>query len=289
LIDLGRWAICGGIADNADVAAPVITFLSDYGLQDDFVGVCHGVIARICPDARVIDLHHGVRRHDVRGGALLLRGSLPYTPVGFHIAVVDPDVGAERRAVALRLADERVLIGPDNGLLSLAAGVAGGVVEAVEIAHSPFRLEPVSATFHGRDIFAPVAARLAAGAALVEAGEPCDPAGLVAVELPRPRHEAGALVAHALYVDRFGNVQLDVAHADLADSGVKLGHAVRLTVVASGLSQRAQFARTFADAGEGELILYEDAYRMLAVAVSHGDAAATLELSIDDELRVTPA
>jgi S-adenosyl-L-methionine hydrolase (adenosine-forming) len=274
------------MTENGAVAAPVITFLSDYGLQDDFVGVCHGVIARICPDARVIDLHHGVRRHDVRGGALTLRGSLPYMPVGFHVAVVDPDVGAERRAVALRLADDRVLIGPDNGLLSLAASAGGGVVEAVEIAHSPFRLEPVSATFHGRDIFAPVAARLAAGAALADAGEPCDPAALVTVELPRPGREDGAIVAHALYVDRFGNVQLDVTHADLADSGVKLGHAVMLE--AGGRSAGAVFARTFADAREGELILYEDAYRMLAVAVSHGDAASVLGVSVDDELRINP-
>jgi S-adenosylmethionine hydrolase len=275
------------MTENGAVPAPVITFLSDYGLQDDFVGVCHGVIARICPDARVIDLHHGVRRHDVRGGALILRGSLPYMPVGFHVAVVDPDVGAERRAVALRLADERVLIGPDNGLLSLAASVGGGVVEAVEIAHSPFRLEPVSATFHGRDIFAPVAARLAAGAALADAGDPCDPADLVSVELPRPRLQDGALVAHALYVDRFGNVQLDVTHADLADSGVKLGHAVTLEA-GQGRSASAVFARTFADARQGELILYEDADRMLAVAVSHGDAASVLGVSVDDELRINP-
>jgi S-adenosyl-L-methionine hydrolase (adenosine-forming) len=273
------------MTENVGVAAPVITFLSDYGLQDDFVGVCHGVIAGICPQARVIDLHHGVRRHDVRGGALILRGSLPYMPVGFHVAVVDPDVGAERRAVALRLADDRVLIGPDNGLLSLAATVGGGVVEAVEIAHSRFRLEPVSATFHGRDIFAPVAARLAAGAALADAGEPCDPADLVAIELPRPRLEDGALVAHALYVDRFGNVQLDVGHADLADSGMKLGHAVTLEA-ADGRSAGAVFTRTFADARKGELILYEDAYRMLAVAVSHGDAASVLGVSVDDEMRI---
>src|SRR5437588_1364355 len=186
---------------------PVITFLSDYGVEDDFVGLCHAVIASICPQARVIDLSHGVARHDVRAGAIMLRGALPYLPVGVHLAVVDPDVGAERRAVALRLADDRLLVGPDNGLLSLAAGLAGGVVESVDIAHSPFRLEPVAATFHGRDIFAPVAALLAAGAGLPEAGHPLDPAELVPLELPRPRQEDGWLVANALYVDRFGNVR----------------------------------------------------------------------------------
>ena len=199
--------------------APVITFLSDYGLEDDFVGVCHGVIALICPQARVIDLTHGVRRHDVRAGAAMLAGALAYLPIGVHLAVVDPDVGAKRRAVALRLADDRLLVGPDNGLLSLAAEEAGGVVEAVEIAHSNFRLEPVSATFHGRDIFAPVAARLAAGAALAVAGEPCDPGHLVRLELPRARRDGETLVAQAMYVDRFGNVQLNVGHDELDGAG----------------------------------------------------------------------
>jgi S-adenosyl-L-methionine hydrolase (adenosine-forming) len=269
------------------VSAPVITFLSDYGLEDDFVGVCHGVIATICPDARVIDITHGVGRHDVRAGALILAAALPYMPIGIHLAVVDPDVGAERRAIALRLAGGRVLVGPDNGLLSPAAEDGGGAVEAVEIATSPFRLEPVSATFHGRDIFAPVAARLAGGAALGDAGEPCDPDALVKLELPRPRHEQGALVSHALYVDRFGNVQLDVQHDDLADTGVKLGHRVELTVP-SGPPHEAQVARTFADVSSGGLLVYEDAYRRLALAVSHGNAAERLGLRIDDEVRIGP-
>src|ERR1700684_131258 len=131
------------------MAEPFITFLSDYGLQDDFVGVCHAVIARICPSARVIDITHGIRRHDVRVGAMILARSLPFSPLGVHLAVVDPEVGAQRRAVAVRLADERLLVGPDNRLLWLAVQAGGGVVEAVEIARSPFRLEPVSATFHG--------------------------------------------------------------------------------------------------------------------------------------------
>src|SRR5436309_4487854 len=195
---------------------PVITFLSDYGVEDDFVGLCHAVIASICPQARVIDLSHGVARHDVRAGAIMLRGALPYLPVGVHLAVVDPDVGAERRAVAVGCGDGRVLVGPDNGLLWLAIEQSGGAVEAVDIARSRFRLEPVSATFHGRDIFRPVAAQLAAGAPFAEAGEPIDPARLVTLELPRPRLEDGVLVAHALYVDRFGNVQLDARHEDLA-------------------------------------------------------------------------
>jgi S-adenosyl-L-methionine hydrolase (adenosine-forming) len=269
------------------VPAAVITFLSDYGLGDDFAGVCHGVIATICPEARVIDITHGVPRHDVRAGALILRSAIHYTPTGVHLAVVDPDVGARRRAVALRTGDDRLFVGPDNGLLSLAAEAAGGVIEAVDIAESPWRLEPVSATFHGRDIFAPVAARLAAGEPLAHAGQPCDPDGLVKLQLPQPRREDGALIAHAVYVDRFGNVQLNVGHDHLVggDSGlgVGLGDMVELEAGSYG-RHRAHYVRTFADVREDELMLYEDANQTLAVAVSRGNAAARLGLAPGDEL-----
>jgi S-adenosyl-L-methionine hydrolase (adenosine-forming) len=269
------------------MTGPLITFLSDYGLEDEFAGVCHAVIAGICPQARVIDLTHGIPRHDVRAGALVLGSAMPSIPVGVHLAVVDPDVGAERRAVAIRTADDRVLVGPDNGLLSLAAHVSGGVVEAVDIARSAFRLEPVSATFHGRDIFAPVAAQLAAGAALADAGDPVDPAALVVLDLPRPRVQNGALVARVVYIDRFGNVALGVEHEDLADSGLKLGRQVALEL-GSGAVHHAQFARTFADVEPDALLVYEDAQRRLAVAVSHGSAATRLGVSVDDELRISP-
>jgi S-adenosyl-L-methionine hydrolase (adenosine-forming) len=270
------------------VAAPLITLLTDYGLEDDFVGICHGVIATICPEARVIDITHGVTRHDIQGGALTLRDALRYMPAGVHIAVVDPDVGAERRAVALALADGRVLVGPDNGLLWLAAAEAGGVTEAADIARSPWRLEPVSATFHGRDIFAPVGARLAAGGALSDAGQPLDPDELITIELPRPRREHDALVAHVIHVDRFGNVQLDAGHEDLIELELGMGAAIELA--AGGEAGRAaHYARTFADVHAGELLLYEDADRTLAVAVSHGSAAELLELSVGDELRISAA
>src|SRR3954452_21411046 len=137
----------------------VITFLSDYGLADEFVGVVHAVIARQAPEARGIDISHGIARHDVRSAALVLRDALPYAPAGVHLAVVDPEVGGRRRAVALRCEEaDRLLVGPDNGLLMPAAERFRGVVEAVEISHSPWRLEPVSATSHGRDPRAPVAA-----------------------------------------------------------------------------------------------------------------------------------
>ena len=265
-----------------------VSFLSDYGLADEFVGICHGVMVRIAPELRIIDVTHGIERHDVRAGALVLRNALPYLPAGVHLAVVDPEVGTRRRAVALRLDEEdRLLVGPDNGLLTPAADQLGGVVEAVDISASPFRLEPVAATFHGRDVFAPVAAHLAAGAALAEAGEPLDPDGLVVEELPVPRFEDGELVAHALYDDRFGNVALDVSHHELAAAGLKLG--ALMEVEHDGARHAGRYARTFADVAPDELLLYEDAHRTLALAVNRGDAGARLGIRRDAELRIRPA
>jgi S-adenosylmethionine hydrolase len=264
----------------------IVTLLTDYGRDDDFVGVCHGVIRSIHPEAQIVDITHGVGRYAVRQGALVLRNTLPYMPVGVHVAIVDPQVGTERRAVALRTADGRILIGPDNGLLSLAWEACGGVELAVDVSRSPHRLEPVSATFHGRDIFAPVAAHLARGAELADAGDPLDPGDLLDVDLPVPRVEDDALVAHALVIDRFGNAALDVSHDDLAGTGITLGGTVELE--AAGERYLATYAQTFADVRPGELIVYEDAYRTLAVAINRGDAAATLALRPDAEVRLRP-
>jgi len=265
----------------SEPAAPFISFLSDYGLDDVFVGVCHGVIARLCPQARVLDLSHGIPRHDVLSGALALRNALPYLPAGIHLAVVDPTVGASgrdaRRAVALRTAEERrILVGPDNGLLALAAERLGGVVDAVDIGRSPQRLEPVSATFHGRDIFAPVAAALAGGEPLADVGDPIAIDGLATVEISRAQADADGLRAHVLAIDRFGNVILDATHAELGAAGLRLG--TDLELVAGGSRHAARYAATFADVARGELLLYEDAERMAAVAVNHGSAAQTLGL-----------
>ena len=257
-----------------------ITFLSDYGLRDEFVGVVHAVIAHECPTARVVDLSHGVPRQSVLAGALMLARALPYATPGVHLAVVDPDVGARRRAIALRTAEEdRLLVGPDNGLLIPAAMRFGGIAEAVEISHSPWRLEPVSATFHGRDLFAPVAARLAGGGALADAGTPLEPGELVALDLPQPREEDGALIAHVMVIDGFGNVQLDAAPSDL---GGRLGRKVEV-----GDGKSARYLRTFADAEPGELLLYEDAAGMLALAVNGGEASGELGgLEHGDEVRL---
>jgi S-adenosylmethionine hydrolase len=261
-----------------------ITFASDYGVADDFVGVCHGVMARIAPDARVLDITHGIPRHDVRTGALVLRRSLPFFPAGVHLAVVDPDVGTERRAVALRTAEEdRILVGPDNGLLSLAAQRFGGVVEAVDVSRSPHRLEPQSATFHGRDLFAPVAAALASGATLQEAGDPIDADEPTRLDMPLALVDADALHAHAIAFDTFGNVTLDVEHEELTATGLRLGQPV----LVNGMS--AYYAVTFADVAPGELLLYQDAYRTLSLAINRGSAREALALELDAELEIRPA
>jgi len=266
----------------------VVTFLSDYGLDDDFVGVCHGVIARIAPAVRVIDVTHGIARHDVRGGALMLRRALEYMPAGVHLAVVDPGVGTRRRAVALRCkrgdgGEARLLVGPDNGLLWLAAQRFGGVVAAVGIADSPLRVEPVSASFHGRDIFAPVAAHLAAGVPFAQIGEPLDPATLVRLDLPVAHVTADGVVTHVLQADTFGNVVLDAQPEDLATAGLRRGATVMVG------RRFAHYATTFADVPAGELLLYEDGYRALSLAVNGGSALAALGLALDDEILIAPA
>ncbi|MEI2702616.1 MAG: SAM-dependent chlorinase/fluorinase [Baekduia sp.] len=259
-----------------------ITFLTDYGLEDEFVGVCHAVMARIAPESRVIDLSHGLPRHDVRSAALILRRTLPFCEPGVHLAVVDPGVGGMRRPVALRTAEEdRILVGPDNGLLSLAAQRFGGATEMVDLSRSPHRLQPVSATFHGRDIFAPVAAALAAGAPLAAAGDPLDAGELVTLEMPLAHQESvGELHAHAIAFDRYGNVTLDVEHDELTGAGLRLGAPVTINGVP------AVYASTFSDVDEGELLVYQDPYRTLSLAVNRGSARDRLALRTDDLVTV---
>jgi S-adenosyl-L-methionine hydrolase (adenosine-forming) len=265
-----------------------ITFLSDYGYEDEFAGVCRAVIARIAPEAPLIDLTHGIERHAVSEGALVLASALPYAPVGVHLAIVDPGVGSPRRAVAVRVGGEgRILVGPDNGLLWRAIERLGPVVEAVDVSLSPLRLEPVSATFHGRDVFAPVAAHLASGARLPEVGETLDPAELVRLEASRARVEPGpVVVAHVARADRFGNVILDLVEPDLPASGLRLGRPLR---VEAGGAHDAIYARTFADAPDGALLLYLDSSGSLALAVNRGSAAERIGLARGDEVSLRPA
>jgi S-adenosyl-L-methionine hydrolase (adenosine-forming) len=251
-----------------------ITLLTDYGLDDEFAGVCRGVIKRIAPAADVIDITHGIGPQQVLRGALVLAETLPYMPNGVHVAVVDPEVGGPRRPLALRGGDGRLYVGPDNGVLLLAAERLGGVLEAVEITNRQFMLEPVSPTFHGRDVFAPAAAHLALGLALSEFGPSVDPRELIRLELPPPRVEKGRIQATILRVDRFGNIRLNVAGGDLEHAGIALRSHVEVEVASRRYS--AVVARVFADVRPGELVLYEDSSRSLALAVNLGSAARLL-------------
>jgi S-adenosylmethionine hydrolase len=274
------------------VRAPLITFLSDYGYDDEFVGVCHGVIARRCPQARTIDITHAIARHDVREGALVLADALAYMPSAVHLAVVDPDVGATgahaRRALALRVAAAgHLLVGPDNGLLMPAGERLGGVIEAFEISRSRERLHPVSRTFHGRDVFAPVAAALAAGEPLAAVGDPLELPGLRTLQLPVAHLADEAVTAHVLRADHFGNLILDALPTQLEQAGLKPGAA--LSVEVAERIHRATWAATFGDVPAGELLLYEDATRRVAIAVNGGSAAAQLRVGRDEALTVRAA
>lgn len=271
---------------------PVITFLSDYGHRDEFVGVCHGVIVRRCPRARVIDLTHVVPRHDVRAGAILLAAAVPYLPAGVHLAVVDPGVSAvgphARRAVAIRTAKEdRMLVGPDNGLLMPAAERLGGAVDAVDVGLSPERLQPVSRTFHGRDIFAPVAAAIADGQPFTAIGEPFAVEQLRRMGIPTPHTSDGVLTAHVLRADTFGNLILNASGEELLALGARAGDTLRVSH--AGVPHTAAFAATFADVTPGELMIYEDAQQMVSLAVNRGSAAKLIGANHDDELLISVA
>jgi S-adenosyl-L-methionine hydrolase (adenosine-forming) len=262
----------------------VITFLTDFGLEDDFVGTCHGVIARIAPDVRVLDITHGIKPGRILQGALMLANTLAYMPVGVHLAVVDPGVGGVRRPLALRDGEGRLYVGPDNGLLIPAAERFGGVAEAHELANPAYALEHVSRTFHGRDLFSPAAAHLALGVPLGDLGPPIDRGELIRLDVPKPERLAGGLRATVLAVDRFGNAALNLTRDDLETASIVPGTTVELE--ARGSRYFAVAARTFADAREGDLLLYEDSYRNVAVAVSRGSAATLLGLDEGGELVV---
>jgi S-adenosylmethionine hydrolase len=263
-----------------------ITFLSDYGYEDEFAGVCRAVISQIAPEAPLIDLGHGVARQDVRAGAIALAHAVPFCPPGVHLAVVDPGVGSARRAVAVAAGEVRFLVGPDNGLLSRAIDRLGGAQDAVELSRSPFRLEPVSATFHGRDLFAPVAAHLALGARLDEAGEQIETSSLASLELPTPRIGAEEVVAHSIHQDGFGNATLNLDASMLAGGPLRPGE--RLEVRAPDGRFEAIWAGTFADVNPGDVLLFEDSSGALALAVSGGSAAGLMNLAKDSEVMLRP-
>lgn len=259
------------------LAVPGYAWLSlttDYGHSDGFVAACHGVVARIAPAVRVIDVTHLVPPGDVARGAAVLAQTVGYLPPAVHVAVVDPGVGTARRGIAVRTPGG-LLVGPDNGLLGWAATALGGATEAVHLTN-PEWFPEVSRTFHGRDVFAPAAARFAHGAALTEAGPAIDPTELVLLPDPVVASGDGWLEAEVLTVDHFGNVQLAAPAATLE----RLRPVVRIGTL------RATRGGTFGDAPPGELVVYADSAGRVALAVNGGRADDVLGVAAGDVLRL---
>jgi hypothetical protein len=260
-----------------------ISFLTDFGLTDDFVGTCHGVMKRIAPDVQIIDVTHGITPQSVLAGALVLRNTLRYLPSGVHLAVVDPGVGSARRPIIVRDGDGDLFVGPDNGLLVPAAELSG-IESAHELANPAYALEPVSRTFHGRDLFSPAAAHLALGVELSELGPPIAEDALARLDLPEPEIGASRIRCTVLAIDRFGNVQLNLNRSHLEEVGLAPGTRVELQVGPE--RYYAVAARTFADARPGDLILYEDSYRNLSIAINGGNAAAMFAIKPGRDVRI---
>lgn len=268
-----------------------VSFLTDYGLTDEFVGVVKAVIRDLAPHVAVLDLTHGIAPYDVRAGALALARSIAYVPAGIVLAVVDPGVGTTRRAVAIEVAGGAgVLVGPDNGLLAPAVAIAGGAERAVELTNPEYQLAASGATFAGRDVFAPACAHLCNGVALTELGPEIDPGLLLPGTVPLPRTEDDAVLAEVLWVDRYGNCQLNVGPDDLPEgwgAHVELAYQSHVTLAdpTGQTTRRALRTDTFAAIGPGAVGLVLDSHGMLAVCLSQRSAAE--ELGLDAGQQVT--
>lgn len=261
-----------------------VLFLTDFGRMDDFAGVCHAVVAQRAPGSDVIHVTHGIDPQDIVQGALMLRNTLPYTPIGVHVAVVDPGVGTDRRGLAVACADGRYFVGPDNGLLVPAIQMAGGATRAVSLESAAHRIEPVSPTFHGRDIFAPAAAHLASGGDVGELGPDVSLESLVTVDVPGASVERGALVGQVWHVDRFGNVALSIDAETL--HGFLSGHA-RVEVQVRNDRYFAAVSDTYANVREGGLLLLIDSYGSVTLSVNRGDARSMFRLASGDSVRIS--
>ena len=260
-----------------------ISFLSDYGTADEFVGVVHSVVRQLAPHVTVVDVTHEVPPHEVRAGGLTLARSAQYLVPGVVLAVVDPGVGTARRAVAVEVGHgESVLVGPDNGLLAPAVAMVGGATGAVELTNDEYHLGAPGPTFAGRDIFAPVAAHICNGVALGDLGAEVDPAGLTPGMIPITRLEDDALVAEVLWTDRFGNLQLNVDPDEIATFGdrieLRFDNRVR-----TGIRHD-----TYAEVKSGEIGLVVDSYGLVSMAIDQDSAADELGIGTGDEVILAP-
>jgi len=263
-----------------------ICFVSDYGYTGVLVGTCKGVMMGIAPRAAIVDVTHSVPEFDVIRGAETLRHATRYMPEdAVYLAVVDPGDKTKRRALAAEVGSGAYLVGPDNGLLMPAADTLGGVVRAVDLTNPRYHMQPVSNTFHGRDVFSPVAAHLAAGALLDDLGEEIDPASLVSLDFPGFRRErGGGLTAEIIDIDRFGNARLSVMQED-----VDYRYGVHLEIGVRDESMDAKYVETFGASETGDLVMVPDSHWRLSLAVNRGNAARALLLSVGDEVRIVPA
>ncbi|MEM8618119.1 MAG: SAM-dependent chlorinase/fluorinase [Actinomycetota bacterium] len=266
-----------------------ISVLTDYGTDDEFAGVLRAVVRDLAPHATVIDLTHGIAPYDVRGGSLALARSIAYVPVGVVMAIVDPGVATERRAIAVEVAGgDGVLIGPDNGLLAPAVALAGGAERAVELTNPDHQLAAPGATFAGRDIFAPAAAHLCNGIELTDLGPLLDVELLMPGVVPLVQADEERVIAQVLWVDRFGNAQLNVAPDDLAQT---FGERIEVRVehpTAGAVARSARRVRAFAELGSGEVGLVLDSTGLLALVLDQRSAAEELELAPGDQVTLTP-
>jgi S-adenosylmethionine hydrolase len=262
-----------------------ITFLSDYGLDDAFVGVCHGVIARIAPAVRVIDVCHEIAPQDVEAGATTLASAVEYLPVAVHLGIVDPGVGTSRRGVAVLTAQGSITVGPDNGVAALAWQELGGAVKAHCIDNAALWLPHPSKTFHGRDVFAPVAAHLASGVPLSDVGDEVDVDTLCGIELRDPTVDDDHVHGEVRSVDHFGNLSLNLDRADLEAAGMQLGDTVELRL--HGRTLQVPFTVTFGEVAPGRTAVCEDSYRRITIAVNLGHAAKTLRAGRGDPVVIS--
>jgi S-adenosyl-L-methionine hydrolase (adenosine-forming) len=252
----------------------IVTFLSDYGLQDEFVGVCHGVMLSVAPFLKIVDINHQILRQDIRHGAVVLLQAIRYMPDAVHLAVVDPSVGSDRRAVVIESGWGETFVGPDNGLLLPAAQARGGIKRAFEIVDQRFLLTPVSRTFQGRDVFAPVAAHIASGVDPAELGPAVAADDLVPLEISHAWVHDDHLHAEVLQVDRFGNLQFNFDRPTMETAGIADFPAVEVRM--EGHRLKVPYEPTFAAVPEGAFVLVEDSYRYMSLAINTGDAAARL-------------
>lgn len=254
-----------------------ISFLSDFGRSDEFVGVVHGVVARIAPEVRVIDINHDIAPGDIRAGALALTRAVQYLPEGVVLAVVDPGVGTQRRALAAETS-AGVFVGPDNGVLGPAIAMLGGAHRIVAIENPELRIPSAGETFHGRDVFGPAAAVLASGQAEIsDCGPEVAADSVTPLLLPLPEVERGSITATAWWVDRFGNVQLNVSPEDLSLAGITDAETVTVSVGSS--TYEVPWVTSYGEVDEGEVLLHVDGSGLMAFAVRGGSAAADLNLA----------